>query len=94
MIGTSVIVLSYLRNENLTKTEIVKTITENQYLLSTSTMQSSSNTKEPQSICLEMVQNCNIYLTRNNKSKPSDSQTRDNNSHAIANNNNKKSKNI
>ena len=38
--------LIYLRNENLTKTQIIKTITENQYLPSTLSTQSSSNTKE------------------------------------------------
>ena len=38
--------LIYLRNENLTKTQIIKTITENQHLPSTLTTQSSSNTQE------------------------------------------------
>ena len=38
--------LIYLRNENLTKIQIIKTITENQHLPSTLLTQSSSNTKE------------------------------------------------
>ena len=38
--------LIYVRNENLTKTQIIKTITENQHLPSTLLTQSSSNTKE------------------------------------------------
>ena len=37
--------LIYLRNENLTKTHIIKTITEGQHLPSTSSIQKSSNTK-------------------------------------------------
>ena len=52
--------LSYLRNANLTKTEITKVITENQYLQSTSATQSSSNNKELYSTRLEMAHNCNI----------------------------------
>ena len=39
--------LMYLRNENLTKTQIIKTITENRYLPSTFSTQSSTSTKEP-----------------------------------------------
>ena len=38
--------LSYLKNETLIKTLILKTITENQYHPSTSSGQRSSNTKE------------------------------------------------
>ena len=38
--------LIYVRNENLTKIQIIKTITENQHLPSTFLTQSSSNTKE------------------------------------------------
>ena len=38
--------LIYVRNENLTKIQIIKTITENQHLPSTLLTQSSSNTKE------------------------------------------------
>ena len=61
--------LRYLRNENLTKTQIVKTITENQYLPSTSSTQSSSIIKEAYNTRLEMAHNCTIDLTENNKSK-------------------------
>ena len=68
----------------MTKTQI-KTITANQYLPSTSSTQSSSNTNTR----LEMAYNCAINLTENNKSKPLGSQTWDNNLHAIANNSNK-----
>ena len=39
--------LIHLRNESLTKTQIIKTITEKQHLPSTSSKQTSSNTKEP-----------------------------------------------
>ena len=39
--------LSYLKNETLIKTLILKTITENQYYPSSSSTESSSNTKEP-----------------------------------------------
>ena len=39
--------LIYLRNKSLTKTQIIKTITEKQHLPSTSSKQTSSNTKEP-----------------------------------------------
>ena len=48
--------LIYLRNENLTKTQIIKTITENQHLLSTSSTQNSSNTKETSNTRPEMTQ--------------------------------------
>ena len=85
--------LSYLRNGNSTKTQIRKTVTENQYFPSTWATQTSSNTKEPYNNRLEMAHDCTINLTENNKSKPSGSQTRDDNSKAIANNNcNKKLK--
>ena len=80
--------LIYLRNENLTKTQIIKTITENQHLPSTLSTQSSSNTKEQSNTRLEMTRNSTIDLTENNKCKPSGSQTRDDNLQAIANNNN------
>ena len=63
--------LSYLRNKNLIKSKIIKTITENQYLPSTSATQSSSNNKELYSTRLEMAHNCNIDLTENNNSEPS-----------------------
>ena len=46
--------LRYLRNKNLIKTQIIKTVTENQYFSSTSSTQSLPNTKEP-------------YNTRNDK---------------------------
>ena len=59
----------YLRNENLTKTQIIKTITENHYLPSTFSTQSSTSTKEPYNIRLEIVHNSTSYLTENNKSK-------------------------
>ena len=39
--------LSYLGNNNLTKTQIINTITEILYFTCTSATQSSSNTKEP-----------------------------------------------
>ena len=55
--------LIYLRNENLTKTQIIKKITENQHLPSTSSTQSSSNTKEPSNqrvIIPEMARNSTI----------------------------------
>ena len=65
--------LSYLTNENLTKTQIRKTITENQYLPSTLATQSSSNAKEPYNFCLEMAHSYTTGLTENNKSKPSGS---------------------
>lgn len=67
--------LRYLQNENLTKTQVIKTITESLYLPSTLSAQSSTNTKEPYNMSLEMAYNCTISLTKNNKSKPSDSQT-------------------
>ena len=63
--------LIYLRNENLTKTQIIKTITENQHLPSTLSTQSSSNTKEPSNTRLEMTHNSTIDLTENNKCKSS-----------------------
>ena len=80
--------MRHFRNENSAKTQIIKTITENQYLPSTSSTQSSTNTKEPYKTHLEMAHKCTIDLTENNKSKPSGSQTRDHNLQAIANNNN------
>ena len=55
--------LIYLRNENLTKTQIIKKITENQHLPSTSSTQSSSNTKESSNqrvIIPEMAHNSTI----------------------------------
>ena len=67
--------LCYLRNKNLTKTQIIKIITESQCFTSTSTTQNLSNTKEPFNTCLEMTHNCTIDLTENNKSKPSGSQS-------------------
>ena len=79
----------YLRNENLTKTQIIKTITENHYLPSTFSTQSSTSTKEPYNIYLEIVHNSTSYLTENNKSKRWVSQTWDDNLQAIANNNSK-----
>ena len=82
--------LIYLRNENLTKIQIIKTITENQHLPSTLSTQSSSNTKEPSNTRLEMTHNSTIDLTENNKCKLSGSQTRDDNLQAIANNSNNK----
>ena len=59
----------YLRNENLTKIQIIKTITENQQL--TLSTQSSSNTKELSNTRLEMTHNSTIDLTENNKCKSS-----------------------
>ena len=82
--------LIYLKNENLTKTQIIKTITENQHLPSTSSKQNSSNTKEPSNTGPEMAHNSTIDLTENNKCKPTGSQTRDDNFQAIVNNNNNK----
>ena len=63
--------LIYLRNENLTKTQIIKSITENQHLPSTLSTQSSSNTKELSNTRPEMAHNSTIDLTENNKCKPS-----------------------
>ena len=82
--------LIYLRNENLTKAQIMKTITENQHLPSTSSTQSLSNTKEPSNNRPEMAHNSTIHLIENNKCKSTDSQTRDDNFQAIMNNNNNK----
>ena len=79
--------LIYFRNENLTKTQIVKTITEIQHLPSTSSKQTASNTKEPSNTRPEMTHNSTIDSTENNKCKPTGSQTRDDNLQAIANNN-------
>ena len=84
--------LIYLRNENLTKTQIIKTITENQHLPSTFSTLSSSSTKEQSNTCLEMTHNLTVDLTENKKCKPLGSQTRDDNLQAITNNNNKKLK--
>ena len=83
--------LIYLRNENLTKTQTIKTITENQHL-STSSTQNSLNTKETSNTRPEMTHNSTIDLAENNKCKPTGSQTRDDNFQAIVNNNNKKLK--
>ena len=47
--------LSYLSNENLTKTKIIKTIKKKQFLPSTLVTQNSSNTKEPYNTRLEMA---------------------------------------
>ena len=63
--------IDYLRNANLTKTKMIKRITENQYLPSTLATQSSPSNKELYSTCLEMAHNCNIDLTENNKSETS-----------------------
>ena len=84
--------LIYLRNENLIKTQIIKTITENHHLPSTLSTQSSSNTKEQSNTRLEMTHNSTIDLTENKKCKPSSSQTRHDNLQAIANNSNNKLK--
>ena len=62
--------MSYIRNENLTKTQIIETITENQYLLSTLATQSLSITKKPRNTRLEMANICTINSTKNNKFKP------------------------
>ena len=80
--------LIYLRNENLAKTKIIKTITENQYLPSTLWRQSLSNAKVPYNTRLETTHNLTTDLTGNYKCKPSGSQTRDDNLQTIANNNN------
>ena len=84
--------LIYLRNENLTKTQIIKTITENQHLPSTFSTPSLSSTKEQSNTCLEMTHNLTVDLTENKKCKPLGSQTRGDNLQAITNNNNKKLK--
>ena len=55
--------LLYLSNENLTKTQIIKTIIENQHLPSTSSKQTSSNTKELSTTHPEMTHNSAIDLT-------------------------------
>ena len=52
--------LGYHRNENWTKTQIIKAITENQYLASALATQSSLNTKETYNTRLEMAHNCTI----------------------------------
>ena len=62
--------LIYLRNENLNKTQIIKTITKNKYLPSALSTQSSSSTKEPYNTRVEMIYDSTIDLTKN-KSKPS-----------------------
>ena len=84
--------LIHLRNENLTKTQIIKAITENQHLPFTLSTQSSSNAKEQSNTRLEMTHNSTMDLTEKNKCKPSGSQTRDDNLQAITNNNNNKLK--
>ena len=58
--------LRYLQNENLTKTQVIKTIIESLYLPSTLSAQSSTNTKDPYNMRLEMACNCTISLTKNN----------------------------
>ena len=58
--------LRYLQNENLTKTQVIKTIIESLYLPSTLSAQSSTNTKDPYNMRLEMAYNCTISLTKNN----------------------------
>ena len=63
---------SYLRNENLTKIKIIKTITENQNLPSSLVTQSSSKKKELYSNGLETANNYNIDLTENIKSEASE----------------------
>ena len=82
--------LIYLRNENFTKAQIMKTITESQHLPSSSSTQSSSNTKEPSSNRPEMAHNSTIDLIGNNKCKSTGSQTRNDNFQAIVNNSNNK----
>ena len=81
--------LIYLRNENLNKTQIIKTITKNKYLPSALSTQSSSSTKESYNTRVEMIYDSTIDLTEN-KSKPSGLQTRDDSLQAIANNSNNK----
>ena len=88
--GSLKVELIYLRNENLTKTQIMKTITENQHLPTTLSTQSSSNTKEQSNTRLGMTRNSTIDWTENNTCKPLGSQTGDENLQAIANNNSKK----
>ena len=63
---------SYLRNENLAKIKIIKTITENQNLPSSLVTQSSSKNKELYSTGLEKANNYNIDLTEKNKSEASE----------------------
>ena len=62
--------LIHLRNENLTKNQIIKTMTKNKYLPSALSTQSSSSTKEPYNTRVEMIYDSTIDLTKN-KSKPS-----------------------
>ena len=81
--------LIYLRNENLTKTQIIKTITKNKYLPSALSRQSSSSTKEPYNTRVEMIYDSTFDLTEN-KSKRSGLQTRHDSLQAIANNSNNK----
>ena len=81
--------LIHLRNENLTKNQIIKTMTKNKYLPSALSTQSSSSTKEPYNTCVEMIYDSTIDLTEN-KSKLSGLQTRDDSLQAIANNSNNK----
>ena len=78
--------LIYLRNENLTKTQITKTVSKNQHPPSTSSTKNSSNTKEPYNTCPEMAHNSTIDLTENDKGKPTGSHTRDDNFQAVVNN--------
>ena len=84
--------LIHLRNENLTKTQIMKTIIKNQHLPSTLPTKSSSNTKEQSNTRLQMTHNLTIGLTENSKSKSSSSKTRDDNLQVLTNSNNKKLK--
>ena len=53
-----------LKEENLTKTLMIKSITENQYLSRSLSTQSLSNTKEPYNTRLEIIHNCIIDLTK------------------------------
>ena len=82
--------LIYLRNENFTKAQIMKTITENQHLPSSLSTQSSSNTKEPSNNRPEVAHNSTIDLIENNTCKSTDWQTRNDNFQAIVNNSNNK----
>ena len=74
----------------MTKTQITKTIKENQYLRYALSTQISPITKEPYNARLKMARYCTTDLTENNKSKPWGLKSRDNNLQAIANKNNKK----
>ena len=54
----------------MTKTQITKTIKENQYLRYALSTQISPITKEPYNARLKMARYCTTDLTENNKSKP------------------------